>query len=141
MKKVHCIIDKSGSMSLNDKGEIVQQMIVALKQAEEMSKGDFSSSFNRDKFEIVTAEWNGKGENLLELLQGLGADRFILFTDGYFLDSFGASFREKKKFAENLALNKTGCAIIVGADSSEECKKILKVFPGYGLMEALDYVL
>lgn len=153
MKKIHCIVDKSGSMTLFDKGEIVQQMILALKQASDFSKNDFGSfsgklsgnclgnSFEREEFEIIVAEWDGLGEDLPNLLDSLGAKQFILFTDGYFLDKYSTSFREKKALSEKLTLNKTGCVVLVGADSSDQCNKVIKSFPGYDLMEALDYVL
>jgi hypothetical protein len=135
MESFYCITDKSGSMSVLDKEQIIKHLKRTLCQVSEYSREE-------DKFKIFDVEWDGKSESLFPLIQKNNIKKFMLMTDGYSLDSFYNYPLKKKEFQKQLTDSGIlGCIVLVGIDASEERIPVVETFPAYCILEALDYVL
>lgn len=131
----HCIIDKSGSMSVLDKELIIKNLKRTVNQVSEYS-------MEEDSFETIDIDWDGKSESLLPLLKSNTVNKFMLFTDGYSFDSLYNQPLKKREFQHELETLKIhGCIVLVGIDANEERLPIIETFPAYCILEALNYVL
>lgn len=135
MKSFHCIVDKSGSMSILDKEIIVSNLKRTMNQVSEYLSKD-------EKFEIIDIDWDGKSESLFPLILEHKIEKFMLMTDGYGLDLYYNNLLKKKELQKNLFdAEVIGCIVLVGIDSNEERVPIIETFPAYCILEALNYVL
>lgn len=135
MKSFHCIIDKSGSMSILDKDVIINNLKRTMNQVSEYLSED-------EKFEMIDIDWDGKSESLFPLISKNNIEKFMLMTDGYGLDLYYNNLLKKKELQKQLFdTGVIGCIVLVGIDSNEERVPVIETFPAYCILEALNYVL
>lgn len=135
MKSFHCIVDRSGSMTILDKNIIINNLKRTMIQVSDYLSED-------EKFEIIEIEWDGKGESLFSLIIENNIQKFMLMTDGYGLDLYNNNLLKRKDFQKQLFDSSiTGCVVLIGIDSNEDRIPIIETFPAYCILEALDYVL